>query len=266
MRKLTSSQISQKLKEKRGVRYDYSKVDYTDKKTKIEIICRAHGSFFQQYGGHYAGADCPKCKAEARAAERPVFKPKSPAEITESYRLRGLKRAEKRSKTILQRYKKIHGDRYDYSKHVYTKRGDLSTIICKKHGEFEMAPAGHLSGYGCNKCYQENRRSWTAESWKSMAVDAVSFDSFKVYILECWNKKERFFKIGMTFRRISDRFVGKTLPYNYRVVKIIENEDAKYIHKLEKDLHKLNKSSRYKPKINFGGSTECYSEPIKFIK
>ncbi len=30
-----------------GNRYDYSKVEYVDNKTKIEIICPIHGSFFQ---------------------------------------------------------------------------------------------------------------------------------------------------------------------------------------------------------------------------
>jgi len=41
--------------------YDYSKVNYVDAHTKIEIICKKHGSFFQKACGHLIGKGCPKC-------------------------------------------------------------------------------------------------------------------------------------------------------------------------------------------------------------
>lgn len=39
---------------------------------------------------------------------------------------------------------------------------------------------------------------------------------------------------------------------------IIENEDASFIYDCEKFLHKQFKSFKYKPLINFDGSTECF--------
>ena len=44
-----------------GDRYDYSKVDYKSRHTKIIIICKIHGEFEQAVGNHICGANCPTC-------------------------------------------------------------------------------------------------------------------------------------------------------------------------------------------------------------
>jgi hypothetical protein len=43
-------------------KYDYSKVDYVNAHTKVEIICPKHGSFFQAPYTHLNGSGCPICK------------------------------------------------------------------------------------------------------------------------------------------------------------------------------------------------------------
>ncbi len=48
--------------------------------------------------------------------------------------------------------KKIHGDKYDYSKSEYKKAHEKVIIICKIHGKFEQSPIVHLRPIGCNKC------------------------------------------------------------------------------------------------------------------
>jgi transposase-like protein len=46
-----------------GDLYDYSLVDYKNSKTKVEIICKKHGSFFQNPQDHInSKTGCPKCK------------------------------------------------------------------------------------------------------------------------------------------------------------------------------------------------------------
>lgn len=45
-----------------GDRYDYSKVEYVNAKTKVCIICPEHGEFWQTPNGHLNGKGCPKCK------------------------------------------------------------------------------------------------------------------------------------------------------------------------------------------------------------
>lgn len=42
--------------------YDYSQVNYVNAATKVEIICREHGSFFQVPASHLRGQGCPKCQ------------------------------------------------------------------------------------------------------------------------------------------------------------------------------------------------------------
>lgn len=44
-----------------GDKYDYSKVEYKNAKTKITIICKKHGEFKQQAHSHLQGHNCPNC-------------------------------------------------------------------------------------------------------------------------------------------------------------------------------------------------------------
>ena len=43
MAKLTTEEFIKKAREVHGDRYDYSKVEYVNKKTKVCIICKEHG-------------------------------------------------------------------------------------------------------------------------------------------------------------------------------------------------------------------------------
>jgi len=44
--------------------YDYSKSTYRNSRSKIEIVCKKHGSFFQTAGEHLQGSGCPQCKTK----------------------------------------------------------------------------------------------------------------------------------------------------------------------------------------------------------
>lgn len=59
--RLTTAEFINKSIIKHGDKYDYSKVKYVDKYTKVEITCREHGSFFQDARQHYRGDGCPSC-------------------------------------------------------------------------------------------------------------------------------------------------------------------------------------------------------------
>lgn len=48
--------------------------------------------------------------------------------------------------------RKVHGDKYDYSKSIYKSRSSKINIICKEHGLFSQVTGTHLSGSGCNVC------------------------------------------------------------------------------------------------------------------
>ena len=53
---------------------------------------------------------------------------------------------------FLEKARKIHGDKYDYSKVEYVDAHTKVCIICPIHGEFWQIPSSHLCGRGCPKC------------------------------------------------------------------------------------------------------------------
>jgi len=52
-----------------------------------------------------------------------------------------------------------HRDFYDYSKVSYVNSTTKVTLICPKHGDFEIAPGHHLRGVGCRKCFDARQRN-----------------------------------------------------------------------------------------------------------
>ena len=115
-----------KANKKHGDKYDYSKVDI--EKEKITIICKKHGEFKEKPKYHLAGNGCPICGLEERA--------KSQAKTTEQF---------------IEEAKKIHGDKYDYSKVDYKNNKEEVIVICPEHGEFLIIPVKLLEGQGCPK-------------------------------------------------------------------------------------------------------------------
>ena len=120
------------FKQVHGDRYDYSKVEYVNYKTKIKIICKEHGEFEQKPKDHKKGHGCKECANEWQRG-----RPKKTKHNTE---------------TTIKRFKKIHGDRYDYSKVDYQHSLGKVLIICREHGEFLQRVSDHASGNNCPKC------------------------------------------------------------------------------------------------------------------
>ena len=241
----TKEQFIQKANLKHNFKYDYSLVEYVNNKGILKIICTIHGLFLQKVYDHLSGCGCIKC---------------------------GIKSASKIKTISIEKFienaNKIHNNKYNYNKSVYIKANIKINIICLVHGEFEQTPANHLAGKGCNKCGRintitynsKNPGGWSISSWKNKAEKSKNFDSFKVYILECWDEEERFYKIGRTFCTIKRRFDSiKDLPYNWKVLKIFEGS-AEEIYKLENILKQQNKQNKYIPKIYFPGLQECFSK------
>ena len=108
-----------------GNRYDYSKVNYIDTNTKVCIICPIHGEFWQTPHNHLRGRKCKKCYFDSEKLNTISF---------------------------IEKAKKVHGDKYDYSKVEYIDSKTKVCIICPKHGEFLQAPNKHLLGQGCPLC------------------------------------------------------------------------------------------------------------------
>jgi very-short-patch-repair endonuclease len=116
-------------------KYDYSLVNYVNTTTKVKIICPVHGEFEQIPKSHIKGSGCILCGFDA-------MKKKQSGNTNE----------------FIINAKKIHGDKYDYSKVNYVNRKTNVTLICPIHGEFKQMPYTHLDKSGCKKCNADNLR------------------------------------------------------------------------------------------------------------
>lgn len=63
----------------------------------------------------------------------------------------------KKQEEVIERFKTLHNNKYDYSKFKYEHSRIKSTIICPKHGEYQQNAETHLKGSGCPKCGNESR-------------------------------------------------------------------------------------------------------------
>ena len=63
----------------------------------------------------------------------------------------------KTTKEFIKQAKAKHGDKYDYSKVIYSKDGNNVDIICSLHGEFKQTPSNHYK-FGCIDCGREKTR------------------------------------------------------------------------------------------------------------
>jgi protein-arginine kinase activator protein McsA len=121
----TQKEIINRFLKIHGNKYDYSKVKYLKTNLDVEIVCPKHGSFFQQPLGHFRGQGCPKCYNE---------------------------KSRRNQSDVIEDFKKVHGDKYDYSKVKYFNSKNKIEIICSKHGSFFQLPDIHKQGSGCPKC------------------------------------------------------------------------------------------------------------------
>lgn len=212
---------------------------------KITIICLKHGEFKMLPSSHLTSKQgCRECKRYSR-----------------------LDHCRLTVEQFIEKARKVHGDRYDYSLVDYINSKVKVKIICKEHGIFEQVPNSHLQGFNCTRCgsisreikMQHHPRGWSYTNWEKRAKKSKNFDSFKVYIIKCWNDDEEFYKVGKTFRVLDIRFSSTLIPYNYEIIKIFEGE-AREISLLESKIQKENKNFKYKPKIKFAGIQECFSK------
>jgi len=143
-----NEEFIEKSKKVHGNKYDYSKVEYKNSKTKVCIVCNnvdeiteeKHNEFWQVPYSHLSGASCPKCTNHFMSQE--IF---------------------------IKRASVIHHNKYDYSKVEYKAAKIKVNIICPSHGEFSQAPDGHINGAGCPRCSGVHRYStneWIEEANK----------------------------------------------------------------------------------------------------
>ena len=57
-----------------------------------------------------------------------------------------------RLNTLEETLSKVHNDKFDYSKSLYSGMAVKMEILCPIHGSFWQIPESHKNGIGCSKC------------------------------------------------------------------------------------------------------------------
>ena len=208
---MTQEEFIEKAKDIYGDKYDYSKVNYVNCKEKITIICPKHGEFsivprhFIKNGNkHLRG--CPHCAIEDRM---------------------------KTTKQFIEEAKKIHGDKYDYSKVNYNGINEKVCIICPRHGEFWQIPHNHLNGRGCSHCAAEMNVNETK------LFEALNRDFPQLEFVHSYRNKELLGRLELDIfsekHKIAVEYQG---GQHYRPIKFYGGEKS---HEAQKMLDKLKK-------------------------
>lgn len=124
MKKLTTEEFIERAKAKHGDRYSYERCEYVNARTPVTVTCHVHGDFEQNANDHRTGYGCPKCGGTGRLNTREV----------------------------IERFKLVHGEKYDYSRVQYVRATQKVDIICPVHGVFEQIAHSHMDGNGCPAC------------------------------------------------------------------------------------------------------------------
>ena len=156
-KKRTQQNFIHDSKEVHGNKYDYSEVKYVNQLTKVKLICKEHGEFLQYPKYHLKGNGCVHCGNKRNS----LRSRKSTQDFIESSRI-------------------VHGEKYDYSKVIYTTSPSKVTIICPEHGEFEQIALSHMSGHGCSRCSSSHPRNNKSFILDAKKVHGDRYDYSKV--------------------------------------------------------------------------------------
>lgn len=164
MKKLNRDEFIERAKKIHGGKYDYSKVEYVTNNIKVCIVCPIHGDFWQTPNSHLNGQGCRKCSNENTS-----------------------KRCRLSNDEFIEKARKIHGDKYDYSLVDYSRSIDKVKIVCPIHGVFLQKPNYHLDGCGCPKCGEEKHI-------KHGMTNTHLYGAWSGMIERCYNIKHKKYK------------------------------------------------------------------------
>lgn len=74
--------------------------------------------------------------------------------------------------------KRVHNNKYDYSKTIYVNKRTKVTITCPIHGDFQQYAQNHKNGQGCPICGEEKAREINKQRYKYDDFIKVSNERF----------------------------------------------------------------------------------------
>jgi hypothetical protein len=237
----TFIEASQKVHDNK---YDYSKTVYSSLYERIIIICKIHGEFTQKAVHHLLNKTgcyhCGRVKTE------------------ESMML-----SEDKIKEKIEKFKKIHNNKYTYGKIFREKLVLWLEIICPTHGSHITRFFNHEKGHGCPKCvsvrsnvqiqwleyrairdgfiqHSDNHGEYTIPNTK-LCVDGYNKETNTIYEFQgdFWHGNPAIYnlddinrKSNKTYRELYDKTmdkINKMKSMGYNVVYIWENDWTKAV-------------------------------------
>ena len=129
-RRLKKDDVLSRLKNVHGDSLRFRIDEYENIRQKISVSCRLHGNFRSSIGNLFAGRGCPKCSRARTAKSRSLS-----------------------NDDWIKKAKAVHGTRYNYDDTCYRGAHRKLTVICRKHGPFEIRASNHIAKkQGCRKC------------------------------------------------------------------------------------------------------------------
>ena len=203
-------------------KYDYSQVDYKDSVTKVIILCKIHGGFLQEPASHTRGTGCPKCSGKySWTTEEYIDKVKnihgdfydytkteytnSASKVIITCPIHGdfnqksydhlygsgckkchIKNIKSSTGQFIEKAKKVHGEKHDYSLVEYIDSNSFVKIICPEHGVFEKIPRFYLQGQGCQKCACKSNgvSSWITTDYFISRAKEIHGDNYDYSLVD----------------------------------------------------------------------------------
>lgn len=121
---------------------------------------------------------------------------------------------------FIEKAKKIHGERYDYSKTEYVKSNQKVCIICPIHGEFWQTANDHLRGKGCILCAKTYKSNTEEFIEKARKVHGDKYDYSEVEYISTYKKVKIICPVhGAFMQAASSHLSGSGCPHCYGNVK-----------------------------------------------
>lgn len=241
LKKYSLNEFIEKAKKIHGDKYDYSKVEYKGSLIEVCIICPIHGEFWQIPNAHLNGQGCPEC------AKSKIWDTRGRISTEE----------------FVEKAKKVHVDKYDYSKVEYVNGKTKVCIIChekdedgNKHGEFWQTPHIHLSGHGCPICGNSVKSTTEKFIEKAKVIHNNKYDYSKIdykgnkikICIICHEKNENGVEHGEFWQVPNEHLSGKgcskcnigKIGNNIRLTTEEFIKRAKEIHGNKYDYSKVN--------------------------
>jgi len=218
----------EEAKKVHGDKYDYSLVKYLNGNTKVKIICKIHGIFEQRPSNHtYRKQGCPLCSKrkkyaineiieEAKKVHGCKYNYEKSVYINKNTKIKIYCNScnenffqtpyshinnkqgcpschgNKKMNTIefIKKAKKIHGDKYNYEKALYTNSNKNINIFCNSCNKyFYQLPNNHLSK-NCNCSHCSSNKKKTKEKFIEEAKK-IHGDKYDYSLVEYFNRNTK---------------------------------------------------------------------------